>query len=89
MQIIASSIQKAGDFFLHAGYGSAQSTSFAPLLIIGGVSFIAVVFVLEFCKQKALISRPATLFIEVAVAIILFFAAVHNLLNKVIYDSSW
>lgn len=54
MEIIASSVQKVGNVFLHAGYISAQG--FRTVGIPGTLAFAGLIAVLEFCKSKAWIS---------------------------------
>lgn len=77
MEIIASSVQKAGDFFLHAGYLSIQEgyDRLALSLVIGGAFWIGAACVLGCCKRKSWISRRIAIYIAIVVSILLFLAA--------------
>lgn len=73
VEIIASSVQKAGDFFLHAGYVSAQG--FRTVLVPGTIALAGLIVVLEFCKSKAWISDRMAKVIALLFVFFLFILA--------------
>lgn len=81
MQIIASSVQKVGESFLHFGYVSADFMQppvvpyYMLPLLIAGVSFIGVACIFEFCGRRFSIRKRTAAFIAVGVGIIFLLIA--------------
>lgn len=79
MQIVASSLQKTGEFFLHAGYLSApngilESTSYPLAPYCGGTMFI-VCGVLAYCMYRNWIGRRTAFLLGIGAALLLALVA--------------